>query len=290
MSLELRQPSRLDPAQQESLLSLVQTATETDQSGPLNEEALLRLDDPSRTHLVAEVDHQLAGYAQHDPGSASSQLVVHPHHRRRGLGRALLERLLAAAPATAVWAFGDGEPAQRLLSAYGFAPQRRLLVLHRALDPGLTRPGTPPGVVIRGFQPGDETAVLAVNAAAFADHPEQGRLDLPGLRQRMAQDWFDPAGLLLALGPDQAPLGLHWTKRHSAELGEVYVIGVTPRATGQGLGRTLLDTGLAYLASTGCREVQLWVEADNEAAVGLYRSSGFTVAHSDVCYARKETL
>ena len=42
----------------------------------------------------------------------------------------------------------------------------------------------PDGVEVRGYRPEDADAVLAVNAAAFAHHPEQGSLDAAGLAER----------------------------------------------------------------------------------------------------------
>ena len=55
------------------------------------------------------------------------------------------------------------------------------------------------GVVVRAFRPGqDEVAFLAVNAEAFAGHPEQGSLGRADLDQRMAEAWFDPAGFFVA--------------------------------------------------------------------------------------------
>ena len=116
---------------------------------------------------------------------------------------------------------------------------------------------------------------MRVNAAAFASHPEQGAMDLDGLRERMAEDWFDPAGLLVADSGDGL-LGFHWTKRHSAEVGEVYVVGIDPAAQGRGLGRVLTAAGLAHLASVGVSEVILYVESDNAAGRRLYEGLGFT--------------
>ncbi len=139
-------------------------------------------------------------------------------------------------------------------------------------------------MTFRAFTDADADALLAVNAAAFADHPEQGTFAAADLRARQAESWWDPAGLIVA--EDAAGLvGFHWTKRHDAATGEVYVIGVHPRAHGRGLGGALLDAGLAHLAGAGCERVILYVESDNP-AVRLYERAGFRVAHTDVLYGR----
>ena len=136
------------------------------------------------------------------------------------------------------------------------------------------------------FRPGtDEDAWLHVNARAFAAHPEQGSLTADDLAQRMAEPWFDPSGFFLAeAGPTL--LGFHWTKRHPGGLGEVYVLGVDPDAGGGGLGKALLDTGLAHLQRQGDTGVELYVEGDHERAVALYVGRGFTRASRDVMYAQ----
>ena len=65
------------------------------------------------------------------------------------------------------------------------------------------------------------------------------------------------------MNDDDRLLGFHWTKRHSATLGEVYVVGIDPDAQGRGLGQTLVDRGLRHLARRGLDDVLLYVEADN---------------------------
>jgi ribosomal-protein-alanine N-acetyltransferase len=54
---------------------------------------------------------------------------------------------------------------------------------------------------------------------------------------------------------------------------EVHTIGVDPAYQGQGIGRRLLDKLLQF-ADGGV--VYLEVRTDNEAAIALYRSVGFT--------------
>ncbi|WP_183096436.1 mycothiol synthase, partial [Nocardioides stalactiti] len=139
----------------------------------------------------------------------------------------------------------------------------------------------PLGVTIRDFGTADAAALLEVNAAAFAAHPEQGGLTAADLDERMAEPWFDPAGLLLAVDDDGSLLGFHWTKRHDEKHGEVYVLGVSPAAHGRGIGRVLTVAGLRHLASRGLEEVVLYVEADNTAALGLYSGLRFTHVPTD---------
>ena len=71
---------------------------------------------------------------------------------------------------------------------------------------------------------------------------------------------------------------------HSASLGEVYIVGVDPRAQGRGLGATLTLVGLHHLAKRGAATVLLYVEADNSQAVKTYRRLGFDVFSADVAY------
>jgi mycothiol synthase len=140
----------------------------------------------------------------------------------------------------------------------------------------------PDGVRVRGYRDDDAEQVLAVNAAAFAHHPEQGSLDLAGLAERMAEPWWDPAGLVIAASEDRDEvLAFHWTKQHDATLGEVYVVAVGPAAQGRGLGRVVTLAGLHHLAGLGVDEVLLYVESDNAPAVRLYGSLGFEHAARD---------
>ena len=135
----------------------------------------------------------------------------------------------------------------------------------------------------------DTDALLALNAASFAAHPEQGAMDATGFAERCAESWFDPAGLLIASDDHGTMLGFHWTKIHDRDHGEVYVVGVSPATQGRGLGRLLTLAGLHHLHDRGVREVILYVESDNAPAIRIYRDKlGFTHHQRDthVMYRR----
>ncbi len=266
---------------------LVDHVTAYDLVAPLNEAAELALHHPSVAHYVATATDRLIGYAQQDPELGTAQLCVHPDARGVGVGTALCAAVLADAPGTELWAFGNLPAAQAIAGGLGYVNVRELLILERPLTLDESPAPIPDGVTIRGFRPGDETGLLAVNAAAFAHHPEQGGMDHANFVERTEQSWYDPAGLLVAVDEAGTLLGFHWTKRHGPRVGEVYVIATSPQASGKGLGSALLTAGLAHLAAAGCKEVILYVEADN-AALRLYRRHGFVVARSDVVYAPPE--
>jgi mycothiol synthase len=281
---------RLEPGRIETVVQLAEAATATDGMAPLNEAALLHLRHPRPgvVHLLAERAGLLVGYAQlhGEPPGRTGELVVHPDHRGQGVGGKLLAAMTAQGPLR-VWAMGDTAVAKALAGGSQLVPVRQLLIMKRSLADPIPVPTPPNGVTIRTFAVGqDERDWLAVNARAFAGHPEQGRIGLDDLTDRMAERWFDPEGFFVAVR-DSTMIGFHWTKQHPRRLGEVYVLGVDPKAGGEGLGRALLSTGLEYLRRRGNTEVELYVEADNEPAVALYGGYGFGVASRDVMYASK---
>ena len=217
-------------------------------------------------------------------------LVVHPAVRRRGQGGALLDEVLAEVDRADLraWSHADHPGAARLAATRGFDRVRELWVMRRPASAPLPDVVPPDGITIRAYRPADDPQLLRVNAAAFADHPEQGAMDAANLAARMAEPWFDPEGLLVAEDGDGSLLGFHWTKQHSPELGEVYVVAIAPEAQGRGLGGVLTLAGLHHLAARGVSEVLLYVESDNRPAITVYSRLGFDHAARDthVMYRR----
>ncbi|OII61380.1 mycothiol synthase [Streptomyces sp. CC53] len=290
----------LDPEQVEAVLALITDAAHVDGMPAVSEQGRLQLRGGRREgvrHLLLSVGDRLVGYAQledTDPVEApAAELVVDPSQRGRGHGRALGSALLGeSGKRLRLWAHGGKSAARHLAQVLGLTLFRELRQLRRPLAPlDIPEPTLPPGVRIRAFVPGkDDAAWLAVNAAAFAHHPEQGSLTQRDLDDRKAEPWFDPQGFFLAeRESDGALVGFHWTKVHAEEqLGEVYVVGIAPDAQGGGLGKALTAIGLRHLAAQGLPTAMLYVDADNTPALRVYEGLGFTTHEVDLMY-RTET-
>jgi mycothiol synthase len=243
----------------------------------------------------------LVGYVQvddvgHRSGSAVEVVVLPAADSPEG-GPGLADRLLDSA-VDAYRASGGGKlrlwvghatgQDDRRAGRHGFVVERDLLQLRCTLplpDPDDGSPSRP--IATRPFLVGrDEPAWLVANNRAFAGHPEQGQWDLATIGARELEAWFDPDGFLV-LEADGRLAGSCWTKVHAAArppMGEIYVIGVDPDFHGRGWGRALTRAGLDHLASLGLTTGMLYVDAANTAAMGLYRSMGFTVHHVDRSY------
>jgi mycothiol synthase len=219
-----------------------------------------------------------------------AELVVDPGARRKGLGGRLLATVLErSGDDLLLWAHGNHPGARALARRHRLTPARTLLQLRTSVPAVTAEPARPAGS-ITAFRPGvDDEEWLALNALAFASHPEQGKLTQRDLDARIAEDWFNPEDFLLARDPQGELTGFCWLKVE-ADLGEFYAVGVDPRRQGEGLGRMLVAAGLSRLAALGIRIANLYVEADNLPAVRLYRSFGFTDYSADVQYARGEKL
>jgi mycothiol synthase len=247
--------------------------------------------------LLDERAYAHAARAENDARRAwAVGLVVAPGGDARDDRRALLDAATAhvaregGGPVT-VWVFGASEGDDADLTALGFERTRALCEMRVPLPLG-EEPVWPTGVTVRPFERGrDEAAWVAVNNRAFAGHPEQGGWDVATFERRAAEPWFDPSLLLLAFD-DAGLAGFDWLRVHEPEgdeprRGEIYVIGVDPRAAGTGLGRALAVAGLQAVAARGVRTGSLFVAADNARAVALYRSLGFAVHRTDHAYERE---
>ncbi|AMB41310.1 MULTISPECIES: mycothiol synthase [Paenarthrobacter] len=285
-------------------------AAESDGNPPLSEQTLVTLrGSDGGVHRVLSLAlyapdedsdpataEDLAGIAvviESPDGTGVLELAVHPSYRNRGVAGRLLAALQEKRgfDGLTAWSHGNHEAAAELASRFGYGPVRELRKMRlMSSSSSLPDAALPPGVTLRAFVPGqDEQAWLAANRAAFAHHPEQGSMTLADLKAREEEAWFDPEGFLLAVDADGTLLGYHWTKVHPKQgphpaIGEVYVVGVTPDAQGSGLGKALTVAGIRHLQEKGLHAVMLYVDADNEAAVALYRKLGFVRWDTDVMY------
>jgi mycothiol synthase len=266
-------PSVPDPGQVDEIRTLIATVAAEDGRDPLSDQALTQLGSPAVEHAVVTDGGRIVGYGQ--LAGDSLEIVAEP----QAVGPVLAE--FGDRPLL-VWSHGEHSRVAPVLAEHGYVRERELFQLRRPLTDAVDVPAAPAGIDIRPFVTGrDEDAWVAVNAAAFAHHPEQGSWTRADIEAREAEPWFEPAGFLLAWQQDRL-VGFHWTKVHPDGAGEVYVIGVDPSTQGSGLGRTLLYRGLALLRERGCPEVLLYVDGSNDAAMRLYERTGFARHDLDV--------
>lgn len=275
----------------DAILNLASRVADFDHVEPLNEASLLALRDrvePRVDIRFESPDGQVMALA-FAVGDAPVEVMVDPRFRRGGFGTRMVASALSEGE-TSFWAHGDLIGAAQIARQTGLVAERTLLILRKEFDGPVEIETMPDGVALRAFRIGDEDSIVAVNARAFADHPEQGAMDRADFDRRMSSDWFDPEGLFVAERSGQV-VGFHWTKidtqPSTGPVGEVYVVGIDPDAQGGGLGKALTARGLRHLQDAGVAEVILYVEGDNEAALAVYRRLGFKDFKKDVLY-RKE--
>lgn len=284
------------------LARLIARARAADGHPPFSDGALAELATGARE--VVWLDDVAAAVRTVTGASTTSvteaEFVVDPDARRHGHGRAMLHRLRVDAPGDLLlWAHGAHPGARRLAASHGLEPVRELLHLRGEVPSGAefawkTHAAGEPLATLANSVHGAVDALLATNARAFAEHPEQGRLTRAEFDALAAETWFDPEDVLLAWDGDRLA-GFCWLKVEGGGpvstgsttgngTGEFYVVGVDPDYQGQGWGRRLVEAGMARLASRGICEADLYVEADNAPALRLYREFGFREDSIDIQY------
>jgi mycothiol synthase len=315
VTVHVNHVGQLGDQQRSEVLRIVRITAEADKVVPLSEQVLLAVRQEHHAdsseplarsvHFLAYAERHLAGYAHLEPTNgkgSTAEMMTDPSHRRAGVATALIRDLEQALEPQAedlrLWSHGDLASARAFATRNGYGRVRELWQMRRPLRPAVS--SLPPVLVPEGFKTRhfvvgrDEQAWLRVNARAFVDHPEQGRLTRHDLDQRIAEPWFDPQGFILIediRDPHAVLAASHWTKVVGGQdprtsTGEVYVVGVDPAYQGRGLGRTATILGLAHLRQKGLTEAMLYVDADNRAALATYRGLDFDRSGVDIMYSR----
>ncbi|MFJ5927052.1 GNAT family N-acetyltransferase [Kitasatospora sp. NPDC092948] len=251
------------------------------------------LDPATDTLLVHTADGRLAGWAWTDRRTDAD---VHPEHRGRGLGTALLRWIEQRARETGTAEIAQVVPdrdtaATALLDAHGFRPAVTSWLLAIDLDdlPD-DLPPAPEGITVRPFRagdPADEQAAHRLVEDAF-DEWQQRRKDF--------DEWAAHTVRRPTFAADRSPLAFADGRLVGAALaldlpdtGEGYVENVAVHGghRHRGIARHLLHHTFHACRTAGLAGCTLWTHSAT-GALDLYLKAGMTVRHSST--VRKKTL
>jgi len=206
--------------------------------------------------------------------------MVDPAWRRRGIGTALLDAAVDVVHDRGLGPILVVVPGP---SAGGHALATRRGATHAHAEHALVLHGPPghsvtdPDITLRVAAADDAPEVARLLAAGFGHAPD----DL------FARLMVDTGRTLLIERAGHAVGTVRIT--HDAEVGGVYGFAVDPAHQGQGIGRDVLARVCRQLRDEGARRVQLEVTVDNDRALDLYRSLGFTRTQTEDYYQLPST-
>lgn len=214
----------------------------------------------------------LVGYAALEGGGMEAELcgMVDPAHRRRGIGRILLQAARDACKRDLIGRLlliceEKSRSGQAFVRALGVPRDFSELHMEADAQPLPKRAST--RLRMRQAAPGDLDQLARVIVAAFGGIEER-------VRRRVASELEEPGARFyvgelkhhvvaaLKVYPDEGRAG-------------IYAFGVLPEYRGQGYGRELLRWTMERMRVDGYPRIYLEVDLDNEPAKALYRSCGF---------------
>lgn len=197
--------------------------------------------------------------------------MVHPDHRRRGIGTRLLAAARQAAGRDPLLVVPRQSAGGRILAEHQggrLDHSEHALVLE-----GPPAPARRTGATLRRATIADAAAVSRILAAAF-DEPERE------VRPLITDD--DDATLVVEL--DGKTVGTVRTSLHDG-VGGVYGFAIDEAHRSRGIGRDVLHRVCEQLRADGAARVGLEVEVDNDRALELYTSTGFVPTTTEDYYA-----
>jgi mycothiol synthase len=292
------------PEQDLSPLSRLLTEIETmDRAGEETSEKYLRSMsewpnfDPDRNVWVAEANGNLVGFGQILPRLAtpsSVYVVVHPTHRRRGLGSQLLTLLLSRARETRskivlVYAKGRNTASNDFLKQHGFDVAGTSGVMVAPVTP-LPQAEIPSGYSLRRYpELGNPQIVVQALDTCYRD--------MVGHRQNVTSadryiNYYGQEGLHLLFDEEETLIGVCAGKPQGKidERGLSDLLdapGLIKPYRHRGFQRFLTLAVISWLRGQGAYPVTLEYWGDEEDALTIYRDLGFQLVDQQIAYHRE---
>jgi GNAT superfamily N-acetyltransferase len=234
-------------------------------------------------------------------GTVRFDLQVHPSERGHGLEEQMLDWVEAWGPEVA--ATPPGAPCRRFstdtgvydddvsqiaaLECRGFVHARgNGLLLLRPMDDLIPEPPLSSGFAVRAVAGPHE---VKARASAHRDAFHPSRVTDEAYLRLMHTSGYTPELDLVVAAPDGTfgAFCLGWLDEFN-RVGEFEPVGTRVAFRRLGLARAVLSEGLRRMRACGMASAVVGpISAEDHAAVGLYRSSGFHAIHRIYCYTKE---
>jgi GNAT superfamily N-acetyltransferase len=244
-----------------------------------------------RSSWCIEVDGECVGWSTGaamvdttQPGMGWAGVTVHPAHRGRGFGAALLEsaeRHLAELGTSRILSWSRSEDASTAFArshAYEQTASNEVLVVDpREID----APVLPAGVELRPFTAfeDDPSPIYRVDSVAFLDEPGEATQDALTYESWLDRFWRHPAldreaSTAVLLDGEAVAVTMLITDRASGR-GENNGTGTLPEHRGRGLALLAKQASLVRSAELGCTTVYTRNDATNAPMLAINRRLGY---------------
>jgi ribosomal protein S18 acetylase RimI-like enzyme len=247
--------------------------------------------DPGRDAVIVELGGEPAGWAQVFK-ARRAEADVHPHHRGRGIGSALLawteRRAQGSGGALVGQTVTDASAgAARLFEARGYGPLWTAWILRIALDRDPPRAPAPQRIAIRAYRsPDDDRPTFDLIERAFSEWPDR--------EPETFEDWapwmvghpaFAPLFSRVAVDGDRI-VGVALSLDYGAgNEGWIQQLAVERAYRRRGIARALLASAFASFRERGASACGLSTDS-RTGALGLYERVGMRVRRSYTHWAK----
>ena len=254
--------------------------------------------DPERHCFIVEDAGDAVGYSlvSYEPPIARAVAGggVLPGHRGKGIGRALMRRVVEHAKTLGVdvlhvEAGVTHSDANHLLASHGMEVVKSLWKM-RWEGEDMPDVSLPAGFAVRSLVAGeDEQTLTDLQNVSFGENWGFSPNTVEQIRVRVEHNSGGPESVIF-ITDDGTPAAYNWTMFFADERepsGVIAMTGVHPEYRGRGIGRAVVTAGIAHLVERGANFVDLEVESENTPARELYLKLGFRKVGSSVWYEKR---
>jgi mycothiol synthase len=256
--------------------------------------------------VIVDMDNVLCGYATLTFKQKSGQFVedgyVHPIHRGKGIGTALVT-LMEARAAEMIATLADANSrlrlvnnivissatARALLEEQNYSLQRVFFQMHIDIETPPILPDVPMGIQVSccDGSMADIRRAYETIEEGFEDHWDHTRRTFAEWWQKMQGLRFDPTLWLFAMDGEQMA-GAALCRIRSEDHGWIELLAVRRQWRNRGLGATLLQSAFATFYQRGIKHIGLGVDSQSlTGAQRLYERAGMHIT-MPIGYYEKE--